>query len=309
MAKIYTSIDQLVGNTPLLALNNIAKEKQLGARLLAKLEYLNPAGSVKDRVALQMILDAEEKGLLKPGDTIIEPTSGNTGIGLGAIASGRGYKVIIVMPDSMSLERRLLMGAYGAQLVLTDGAKGMQGSIEKARELAASIPGSFIPGQFDNPANPAAHAATTGPEIWRDTDGAVDIFVAGVGTGGTLTGVGQYLKSQNPAVQIVAVEPAGSALLSGGQAGPHGLQGIGANFIPSVLDTTVYDRVIPVTEAEAYAAGRLLGRREGILAGISSGAALHAAMALAADPENAGKTIVVLLPDTGDRYLSTPMFQ
>ena len=309
MAKIYTSIDQLVGNTPLLELNNIAKEKQLGARLLAKLEYLNPAGSVKDRVALQMILDAEEKGLLKPGDTIIEPTSGNTGIGLAAIASGRGYKVIIVMPDSMSLERRLLMGAYGAQLVLTDGAKGMQGSIEKARELAASIPGSFIPGQFDNPANPAAHAATTGPEIWRDTDGAVDIFVAGVGTGGTLTGVGQYLKSQNPAVQIVAVEPAGSALLSGGQAGPHGLQGIGANFIPSVLDTTVYDRVMPVTEAEAYAAGRLLGRREGILAGISSGAALHAAMALAADPENAGKTIVVLLPDTGDRYLSTPMFQ
>ena len=256
-----------------------------------------------------MILDAEEKGLLKPGDTIIEPTSGNTGIGLAAIASGRGYQVIIVMPDSMSLERRLLMGAYGAQLVLTDGAKGMQGSIEKARELAASIPGSFIPGQFDNPANPAAHAATTGPEIWRDTDGAVDIFVAGVGTGGTLTGVGQYLKSQNPAVQIVAVEPAGSALLSGGQAGPHGLQGIGANFIPSVLDTTIYDRVMPVTEAEAYAAGRLLGRREGILAGISSGAALHAAMALAADPENAGKTIVVLLPDTGDRYLSTPMFQ
>ena len=309
MAKIYTSIDQLVGNTPLLELNNIAKEKQLGARLLAKLEYLNPAGSVKDRVALQMILDAEEKGLLKPGDTIIEPTSGNTGIGLAAIASGRGYQVIIVMPDSMSLERRLLMGAYGAQLVLTDGAKGMQGSIEKARELAASIPGSFIPGQFDNPANPAAHAATTGPEIWRDTDGAVDIFVAGVGTGGTLTGVGQYLKSQNPAVQIVAVEPAGSALLSGGQAGPHGLQGIGANFIPSVLDTTIYDRVMPVTEAEAYAAGRLLGRREGILAGISSGAALHAAMALAADPENAGKTIVVLLPDTGDRYLSTPMFQ
>ena len=309
MAKIYTSIDQLVGNTPLLELNNIAKEKQLGARLLAKLEYLNPAGSVKDRVALQMILDAEEKGLLKPGDTIIEPTSGNTGIGLAAIASGRGYQVIIVMPDSMSLERRLLMGAYGAQLVLTDGAKGMQGSIEKARELAASIPGSFIPGQFDNPANPAAHAATTGPEIWRDTDGAVDIFVAGVGTGGTLTGVGQYLKSQNPAVQIVAVEPAGSALLSGGQAGPHGLQGIGANFIPSVLDTTVYDRVMPVTEAEAYAAGRLLGHREGILAGISSGAALHAAMALAADPENAGKTIVVLLPDTGDRYLSTPMFQ
>ena len=309
MAKIYTSIDQLVGNTPLLELKNIANQKALHARILAKLEYLNPAGSVKDRVALQMILDAEEKGLLKPGDTIIEPTSGNTGIGLAAVATGRGYKVIIVMPDSMSMERRLLMGAYGAQLVLTDGAKGMQGSIEKARELAASIPGSFIPGQFDNPANPAAHRSTTGPEIWRDTDGAVDIFVAGVGTGGTLTGVGQYLKAQNPAVQIVAVEPAGSPLLSGGQAGPHGLQGIGANFIPSVLDTTVYDRVMPVTEEEAYAAGRLLGQTEGILAGISSGAALHAAMELAAAPENAGKTIVVLLPDTGDRYLSTPMFQ
>ena len=305
MGNIYTSIDQLVGNTPLLELKNIGSGN---ARLLAKLEYLNPAGSVKDRVALNMILDAEEKGLLKPGATIIEPTSGNTGIGLAAIATGRGYKVIIVMPDSMSMERRILMGAYGAELVLTEGAKGMQGSIEKANELAAQIPGSFIPGQFDNPANSAAHKTTTGPEIWVDTDGNVDIFVAGVGTGGTLTGVGEYLKEKNPNIRIVAVEPAASPLLTKGLSGPHGLQGIGANFIPSVLNTQIYDEVITVTEEEAYAAGRLLGTREGILAGISSGAALHAATVLAGRPENAGKNIVVLLPDTGDRYLSTPMF-
>ncbi len=308
MSKIYTSIDQLVGNTPLLELCGIEKEFDLKARLLAKLEYFNPAGSVKDRVALNMILDAEEKGLLQPGATIIEPTSGNTGIGLAAIATGRGYHVIIVMPDTMSMERRILMAAYGAQLELTDGALGMQGAIEKARQLAATIPGSFIPGQFDNPANPAAHIATTGPEIWNDTDGEVDIFVAGVGTGGTLTGVGTYLKEKNPNIQIVAVEPAGSALLSGGKAGPHGLQGIGANFIPSVLNTAIYDQVIPVTEEEAYTTGRLLGQREGILAGISSGAALYAAIQVAKRPENAKKNIVVLLPDTGDRYLSTPMF-
>lgn len=307
MARIYTSIDQLVGNTPLLELKNI--EKQLSARILAKLEYLNPAGSVKDRVALSMILDAEEKGFLGPGSTIIEPTSGNTGIGLAAIGARRGYRVIIVMPDSMSMERRLLMAAYGAELVLTDGAKGMQGAIEKAELLAAEIPGSFIPGQFDNPANPAAHTASTGPEIWADTDGDIDIFVAGVGTGGSLTGIGAFLKEKNPNIRVVAVEPASSPLLSKGMAGPHGLQGIGANFIPSVLDTAVYDEVIPVTEEDAYAAGRLLGKKEGILAGISSGAALHAAMELARRPENIGKSIVVLLPDTGDRYLSTPMFE
>ena len=305
MANIYTSIDALVGNTPLLELRHLGA---YNAKLLAKLEFLNPAGSVKDRVALQMILDAEQKGLLTKGATIIEPTSGNTGIGLAAMAAGRGYRVIIVMPDTMSMERRLLMGAYGAELVLTDGALGMQGAIEKAEQLAAQIPGSFIPGQFDNPANPAAHFATTGPEIWKDTDGNVDIFVAGVGTGGTLTGVGQYLKSKNSKVQVVAVEPAASPLLSEGKAGPHGLQGIGANFVPSVLDTGIYDRIIRVTEEEAYAAGRLLGAKEGLLAGISSGAALHAAMMLAAEPENAGKNIVVLLPDTGDRYLSTKMF-
>ena len=309
MEHIYTSLDALVGNTPLMELRHIAREKQLKARLLAKLEFLNPAGSVKDRVALNMILDAEKKGLLTAGATIIEPTSGNTGIGLAAVAAGRGYRVIIVMPDTMSMERRLLMGAYGAQLVLTDGALGMQGAIEEANRLAAEIPGSFIPGQFDNPANPAAHIATTGPEIWRDTDGHVDIFVAGVGTGGTVTGVGRYLKSKNPHIQVVAVEPAASPLLSGGKAGPHGLQGIGANFIPAVLDTRIYDRVIPVSEQEAYAAGRLLGAKEGLLAGISSGAALHAAMALAQETENAGKNIVVLLPDTGDRYLSTEMFR
>ena len=309
MEHIYTSLDALVGNTPLMELRHIAREKQLKARLLAKLEFLNPAGSVKDLVALNMILDAEKKGLLTAGATIIEPTSGNTGIGLAAVAAGRGYRVIIVMPDTMSMERRLLMGAYGAQLVLTDGALGMQGAIEEANRLAAEIPGSFIPGQFDNPANPAAHIATTGPEIWRDTDGHVDIFVAGVGTGGTVTGVGRYLKSKNPHIQVVAVEPAASPLLSGGKAGPHGLQGIGANFIPAVLDTRIYDRVIPVSEQEAYAAGRLLGAKEGLLAGISSGAALHAAMALAQETENAGKNIVVLLPDTGDRYLSTEMFR
>ena len=308
MKKIYTSIQQLVGNTPLLELNNIARVKQLNAHILAKLEFLNPAGSVKDRVALSMILDAEEKGVLRPGATIIEPTSGNTGIGLAAIATGKGYRVMIVMPDSMSMERRVLMRAYGAELVLTEGAKGMQGAIEKAQELAAQIPGSFIPGQFDNPANPAAHKASTGPEIWEDTDGAVDIFVAGIGTGGTLTGVGEYLKEKKPNIQVVAVEPAQSPLLSKGLAGPHGLQGIGANFVPSVLNTQVYDEIITVTETDAYEAGRLLGKTEGILAGISSGAALHAAMQLAQRPENAGKNIVVLLPDTGDRYLSTPMF-
>lgn len=309
MGNIYTSIDQLVGNTPLLELGNVMKQQQLCARVLAKLEYLNPAGSVKDRVALSMIVDAEERGLLKPGSTIIEPTSGNTGIGLAAMASVRGYRVIIVMPDSMSMERRLLMSAYGAELVLTEGAKGMQGAIDKAEELAATIPGSFIPGQFDNPANPAAHRASTAPEIWNDTDGQVDIFVAGVGTGGTLTGIGEYLKEKNPNIHIIAVEPAGSPLLSKGLAGSHGLQGIGANFIPSVLNTQIYDEIIPVTEEQAYAAGRLLGKAEGILAGISSGAALHAAMAVAGRPDNAGKNIVVLLPDTGDRYLSTPMFQ
>ena len=306
MAHIYTSIDQLVGHTPLLELKNI--EKDLGVRILAKLESFNPGGSVKDRVALAMINDAEEKGLLQPGGTIIEPTSGNTGIGLAAIGTARGYRVIIVMPDSMSVERQLLMGAYGAELVLTEGAKGMTGAIEKAEQLKASIPGSIIAGQFDNPANPAAHRASTAPEIWEDTDGDIDIFVAGVGTGGTLTGIGGYLKEKNPNIQVVAVEPAASPLLSGGKAGPHGLQGIGANFVPAVLDTKIYDRVFPVTEEQAYSAGRLLGKREGILAGISAGAALHAALELGKLPENKGKTIVVLLPDTGDRYLSTPMF-
>ena len=306
MAHIYTSIDQLVGNTPLLELKNI--EKDLGVRILAKLESFNPGGSVKDRVALAMINDAEEKGLLKPGGTIIEPTSGNTGIGLAAIGTARGYRVIIVMPDSMSMERRLLMKAYGAELVLTEGAKGMTGAIEKAEELKATIPGSIIAGQFDNPANPAAHRASTAPEIWDDTDGEIDIFVAGVGTGGTLTGVGQYLKEKNPNIQIIAVEPAGSPLLSKGVAGSHGLQGIGANFVPKVLDTTVYDEVVTVTEEQAYQAGQQLGKQEGILAGISSGAALYATTELAKRPENKGKTIVVLLPDTGDRYLSTAMF-
>ena len=308
MGKIYTSIDQLVGNTPLLALENIAKEAGLSAQILAKLEFFNPAGSVKDRVALSMICDAEEKGLLSPGGTIIEPTSGNTGIGLAAIAAARGYQTVIVMPDTMSIERRQVIAAYGAQIVLTEGAKGMQGAVDKAVQLQKEIPGSILAGQFENPANPAAHKATTGPEIWNDTDGDVDIFVAGAGTGGTLTGVGSYLKERNPNVSVVAVEPAGSPLLSRGLTGSHNLQGIGANFIPAVLDTDIYDEVFPVTEEQAYAAGRLLSQREGILAGISSGAALHAAIELAKRPENAGKTIVVLLPDTGNRYLSTPLF-
>ncbi len=309
MSNIYTSVSQLIGNTPLLELTGIEKELSLKARLLAKLEYLNPAGSIKDRVALNMILDAEEKGILKPGATIIEPTSGNTGIGLACVAAARGYKTVIVMPDSMSVERQQLIAAYGAELVLTPGAQGMQGAVDRAEVLHKELPGSIIAGQFINPANPAAHVATTGPEIWRDTDGQVDIFVAGVGTGGTITGVGQYLKAQKPEVKIVAVEPAGSPLLSMGTAGKHGLQGIGANFVPEVLDTSVYDQIIPVTEEQAYAAGRLAGKREGILVGISSGAALHAAIELAKQPENKDKTIVVLLPDTGDRYLSTPLFQ
>ncbi len=309
MANIFTSVEQLIGRTPLLQLCAIEQEKQLCARLLAKLEFMNPAGSVKDRAALSMILDAEKKGLLKAGSVIIEPTSGNTGIGLAAVAARRGYRTMIVMPDSMSMERRLLMRAYGAELVLTEGAKGMQGAVEKAKELAAEIPDSFVAGQFENPANADAHFKATGPEIWADTEGKVDIFVAGVGTGGTITGTGRYLKQQNPDLTVVAVEPAGSPLLSKGLSGAHGLQGIGANFIPTLLDTAVYDAVMPVTEQEAYDAARLLGRREGLLVGISSGAALHAAMELAKKEENAGKTIVVLLPDTGERYLSTPMFQ
>lgn len=306
MKKIYESASALIGNTPLVALHNCFDKPH--CTLLAKLEFFNPAGSAKDRVALAMIRDAEEKGLLKKDSVIIEPTSGNTGIGLASVAATRGYKTIIVMPDSMSSERRTLMQAYGAELVLTPGALGMTGAIEKAKQLAREIPHSFIPDQFANPANPAAHYKTTGPEIWRDTEGDIDIFVAGVGTGGTITGVGKFLKEKNPNIRIVAVEPAASALLSGGKAGPHGLQGIGANFIPSILDTSVIDEIIPVTEQQAYCAGRKLGSREGILAGISSGAALHAAMELATDPKNAGKTIVVLLPDTGDRYLSTDMF-
>ena len=308
MSNYCTSVEQLIGNTPLLELTNIEKEEGLGARVFAKLEYLNPAGSAKDRIGKAMIDDAEASGKLKPGSVIIEPTSGNTGIGLACVGGVRGYRVIIVMPDTMSMERRLLMKAYGAELVLTEGAKGMKGAIEKAEELAAEIPGSFIPGQFDNPANPAAHKATTGPEIWRDLDGKVDVFVAGVGTGGTLTGTGAYLKEQDPAVKIVAVEPADSPLLGGGKAGAHELQGIGANFIPSVLDTKLYDEVIAVTSEDAFAAGRQLGRREGVLVGISSGAAAWAAIQLAKRPENQGKNIVVLLPDTGDRYLSSRMF-
>ena len=306
---IYTSADQLIGHTPLLELTHIEKKENLKARVLAKLEYFNPAGSAKDRVALSMILDAEEKGLLQPGSTIIEPTSGNTGIGLACVAAARGYRTIIVMPDSMSAERQLLMGAYGAELVLTPGALGMSGAIAKAEELAREIPGSFIPDQFGNPANAKAHYETTGPEIWSDTEGSVDIFVAGVGTGGTITGTGRFLKEKNPAVQIVAVEPADSPLLSGGKAGPHGLQGIGANFVPAVLDTSVYERIITVTTQQAYAAAREMGKTEGILVGISSGAALHAALELAKCEENSGKTIVVLLPDTGDRYLSTDLFR
>lgn len=309
MSCIYTSVEQLIGNTPLLELTHLGESRHLGAKILAKLEALNPAGSVKDRVALSMLNEAEADGKLKPGGTVIEPTSGNTGIGLAMVGVTRGYRVIIVMPDSMSMERRLLMTAYGAELVLTDGALGMKGAIEKAKELAAAIPGSFIPDQFSNPANSLAHYRTTGPEIWRDANGRIDYFVAGAGTGGTITGVGRYLKEMDPSVRIVAVEPASSAVLSGKAAGPHGLQGIGAGFVPDVLDTGVYDRIIPVTEDEAYAAGRLLAVKEGILAGITSGAALHAAMLLASEPGNTGKTIVVLLPDTGDRYLSTPMYR
>jgi cysteine synthase A len=308
MRNIYTSAEQLIGNTPLLELCQIEKNHALSARLFAKLEYLNPAGSAKDRVAKAMLDDAEERGLLKPGSVIIEPTSGNTGIGLACVAASRGYRVIIVMPDTMSPERCQLIKAYGAELILTDGSKGMAASIKKAEELANEIPGSFIPGQFVNPANSAAHYATTGPEIWRDTDGQVDLFVAGVGTGGTITGTGRYLKEQNPEIRVVGIEPSGSAILSGGTAGPHGLQGIGAGFVPEVLDTSVYDEIIRVTEANAYEIGRELGRSEGILVGISSGAALWAAIELAKRPENDGKNIVVLLPDTGDRYLSTPMF-
>lgn len=308
MSKIYTSADQLIGNTPLLKLGNLEKAHKLGASLLAKLEYLNPAGSVKDRVARAIIDDAEQKGILKEGSVIIEPTSGNTGIGLAAVAAARGYRIIIVMPDTMSMERRQLMKAYGAELVLTDGTKGMKGAIEKADELQKEIPGSFVAGQFVNPANPAAHEATTGPEIWDDTDGKVDIFVAGVGTGGTITGVGRYLKSKNPAVQVVAVEPADSPVLSEGKAGPHQLQGIGAGFVPEVLDTGIYDEILTVTTENAFAASRELGAREGVLVGISSGAALWAALELAKRPENQGKCIVALLPDTGDRYLSTPLF-
>lgn len=308
MAKIYTSAEQLIGHTPLLELARLEQAEGLSAHLLAKLEYLNPAGSVKDRVARAMIEDAEAKGLLKEGSVIIEPTSGNTGIGLAVMAAVRGYRVIIVMPETMSVERRQIMKAYGAELVLTEGAKGMSGAIEKANQLAQEIPGAFIPGQFDNPANAAAHEATTGPEIWADTDGAVDVFVAGIGTGGTITGVGRYLKRQNPNVKIVGVEPAGSPVLSGGKAGPHGLQGIGAGFVPGVLDTGIYDEIIPVKEADAYAMGRAIGQKEGVLVGISSGAAAWAAVQLARRPEYAGKNIVVLLPDTGDRYLSTPMF-
>ena len=308
MSKIYTSADQLIGKTPLLELTHIEKKHSLKAKILAKLEYFNPAGSVKDRIARAMIDDAEEKGLLKEGSVIIEPTSGNTGIGLASVAAARGYRIIIVMPETMSVERRQLMKAYGAELVLTEGAKGMKGAIAKADELAKEIPNSFIPGQFVNPANPKAHFETTGPEIWEDTDGGVDVFVAGVGTGGTVTGVGRYLKSKNPAVRVVAVEPKSSAVLSTGVAGPHKIQGIGAGFVPAVLDTGVYDEIIPVENDDAFATGRELGKSEGVLVGISSGAALWAALELAGRPENAGKTIVVLLPDTGDRYLSTPLF-
>ena len=308
MSAIYTSADQLIGKTPLLELTNIEKEEGLEAKLLAKLEYFNPAGSVKDRIAKAMIDDAEAKGLLKPGSVLIEPTSGNTGIGLASVAAARGYRIIIVMPETMSVERRQLMKAYGAELVLTEGSKGMKGAIAKADELAKEIPNAFIPGQFVNPANPAVHKATTGPEIWEDTDGKVDIFVAGVGTGGTITGVGEYLKEQNPAVKVVAVEPAGSPVLSKGTAGSHKIQGIGAGFVPDVLNTAVYDEIIAVENEDAFAGGKLVGRKEGVLVGISSGAAVWAAIQLAKRPENKGKTIVALLPDTGDRYLSTPLF-
>ena len=308
MSKIYTSADQLIGKTPLLELTHIEAKEKLEAKILAKLEYFNPAGSVKDRIAKAMIDDAEAKGLLKPDSVIIEPTSGNTGIGLASVAAARGYRIIIVMPETMSVERRQLMKAYGAELVLTEGAKGMKGAIAKANELAQELPNAFIPGQFVNPANPEAHKATTGPEIWEDTDGQVDIFVVGVGTGGTVTGVGEYLKSQNPAVKVVAVEPASSPVLSKGVAGAHKIQGIGAGFVPDVLDTKIYDEIIPVENEDAFAAGKLVGHAEGVLVGISSGAAVYAAIQLAKRPENKGKTIVALLPDTGDRYLSTPLF-
>ena len=308
MSNIYTSADQLIGKTPLLELVHIEKEEGLEAKVLGKLEYFNPAGSVKDRIAKAMIDDAEAKGLLKPGSVIIEPTSGNTGIGLASVAAARGYRIIIVMPETMSVERRQIMKAYGAELVLTEGAKGMKGAIAKADELAKEIPGSFIPGQFVNPANPAVHKATTGPEIWADTDGKVDIFVAGVGTGGTVTGTGEYLKNQNPNVKVVAVEPASSPVLSKGTAGSHKIQGIGAGFVPDVLNTSVYDEVIAVENDDAFATGKRIGKKEGVLVGISSGAAVWAAIQLAKRPENKGKTIVALLPDTGDRYLSTPLF-
>ncbi len=309
MRRIYTAVDQLIGGTPLLELTHIEQAEGLKARLLAKLEYLNPAGSVKDRVGKAMIDDAERRGLLKPGSVIIEPTSGNTGIGLAAVAAARGYRIIIVMPETMSVERRQIMKAYGAELVLTEGAKGMKGAIEKAEALAKEIPDSFIPGQFVNPANAAAHRETTGPEIWQDTDGKVDVFVAGVGTGGTITGVGEYLKHKNPGVKVVAVEPASSPVLSKGVAGSHKIQGIGAGFVPEVLNTNIYDEIIPVKDEDAFAQSRAMGQREGVLVGISSGAALWAAIQVAKRQENAGKTVVVLLPDTGDRYLSTPLFQ
>jgi len=308
MSRIYTAADQLIGRTPLLELTRVEAELGLEAKIVAKLEYLNPAGSVKDRVAKAMIDDAEEKGFLKPGSVIIEPTSGNTGIGLASVAAARGYRIIIVMPETMSVERRQLMKAYGAELVLSEGAKGMKGAIAKAEELAKETPGSFIPGQFVNPANPAAHYAATGPEVWEDTDGKVDYFVAGVGTGGTVTGVGKFLKEKNPAVKVVAVEPKDSPVLSEGRAGSHQIQGIGAGFVPGTLDTSVYDEVIPVSSEDAFALGKLMGKKEGVLVGISSGAALWAAVEIAKRPENKGKTIVVLLPDTGDRYLSTPLF-
>ena len=308
MAKIYKSVEELIGRTPLMELSNLEQKLELKAKLIAKVEALNPGGSAKDRVAKRMVEDAEKAGILKAGATIIEPTSGNTGIGLAVMAAARGYRAIIVMPDSMSMERRLLMTAFGAELVLTEGKKGMTGAIEKAEELEKEIPNSFIPGQFDNPSNPAAHYETTGPEIWEDTDGKVDIFVAGIGTGGTITGTGKYLKEQNPDVKIIGVEPASSPLLTKGDAGPHGLQGIGANFVPSILDTEIYDEIITVTEEDAYEAGRAIARNEGLLVGISAGAALHAAVEVAKRPENEGKNIVILLPDTGDRYLSTPMF-
>ena len=308
MSNIYSSADQLIGKTPMLKLNNIEKKLELSANIYAKLEYFNPAGSVKDRIAKAMLDDAEKSGRLKPQSVIIEPTSGNTGIGLASVAAARGYRIIIVMPDTMSVERRQLMKAYGAELVLTDGARGMKGAIEKARELSVEIPDSFIPGQFENPANPQVHFDTTGPEIYEDTDGSVDIFVAGVGTGGTITGVGKYLKSKNPDIRVVAVEPASSAVLSKGVAGAHKIQGIGAGFVPDTLDVSVYDEIITVENESAFEMGRLVGRCEGVLVGISSGAALDAAVRLAKRPENAGKNIVVLFPDTGDRYLSTPLF-